>query len=95
MASFLHSIGFTIELNDVGMMDQPIDQRDHTGGVREYLAPLGKRLVGCHDRRFGFVASVDDIEEQAVIAPLRLHGLDETIIGGKMHLATRIAWGQM
>jgi hypothetical protein len=39
--------------------------------------------------------SVDDIEEQAVIAPLRLHGFDETIIGRKMHLTMQIAWGQM
>ncbi len=46
------------------MMDEPVNNRDHTGGIGEHFGPFGKRAVGGDDGGFLFISTVDDIKEQ-------------------------------
>jgi len=41
---FLESAAFPLDRQDLSPMDEPIDQGDNTGRVREDLVPFGKQL---------------------------------------------------
>ena len=45
-------------------MDQSVDNGYDAGGIREHLAPFGKRAVGGHDGRLEFVTAINDVEQQ-------------------------------
>lgn len=50
------------------MVDQKIDPRDYAGGAGEHLTPFGERPVGDDDGGLVFVATADDLEQQAGVA---------------------------
>ena len=64
LAGFLEAIGFALDGDDLGVVDQPIDQGDDTGGVGEDLVPLAERSVGGDEDGFFLVAAADDLEQQ-------------------------------
>ena len=41
----LEAVGLALDLNDLGVVYEPIDQGDDTGGVGEDLAPFGEGSV--------------------------------------------------
>ena len=47
-ARFLQTIGLAFDGDDLGVVDQAIDERDHASSVGKDLAPLGERSVGGH-----------------------------------------------
>ena len=63
-----HAIAGALDLNDDGMMEQPIEQRRGDNRITEDVAPFGKAAVGSEDHRALFVAGVDELEEQIAAA---------------------------
>jgi hypothetical protein len=63
-----HAIAGALDLNDDGMMEQPIEQRRGDNRITEDVAPFGKAAVGSEDHRALFVAGVDELEEQVAAA---------------------------
>jgi hypothetical protein len=59
-----HAIAGALDLNDDGMMEQPVEQRGRDHGITEDVAPFGKAAVGREDHGALFVAGVDELEEQ-------------------------------
>lgn len=50
-------------------MHEPIDERDHTGGIGEDLVPFGECFVCCQNERTAqLIAARDDLEEQVCVA---------------------------
>ena len=45
-------------------MNEPVDERDHTSGVREDLVPLAEGLVGRQDDGFLLVPAGDHFKEE-------------------------------
>jgi len=48
---------------DVGVVEEPIEERGHRGGVTQELAPVVDWAVRGQDRRGPFVATHDEVEE--------------------------------
>lgn len=44
---FLESVGLALDGDDLGVVDQAIDQRHDAGGVGKHLAPFRKRALDC------------------------------------------------
>jgi len=59
-----HAIAGALDLNDDGMMEQPVEQRGSDHGITEDVAPFGKAAVGGEDHGALFVTGVDELEEQ-------------------------------
>ena len=68
LAGFLEAIGFALDGDDLGVVDQPIDQGDDSGGVGKDLVPLAERSVGGDEDGFFLVATADDLEQQVGVA---------------------------
>src|SRR5205085_3344264 len=64
LLGFLESVGLAVELNDLGMVDESIDECDHAGGAGEHFVPLGEGFVGGDQDRLATIASGDDFKEQ-------------------------------
>jgi hypothetical protein len=47
------------DLDDDGVMQEPIEERRGDHGIAEHLAPLGEAPLGGQDHRAAFVAGVD------------------------------------
>src|ERR1700674_4548275 len=58
------SIGFALDGEDLGVVDQAIDQGDDAGGVWKDLAPFGEGPVGGDDRAVVLVTAADELEQQ-------------------------------
>jgi hypothetical protein len=63
-----HAIAGALDLNDDGMMEQPVEQRGGDDGITEDVTPFGKATVGSEDHGALFVAGVDELEEQVAAA---------------------------
>jgi hypothetical protein len=59
-----HAIAGALDLDDDGVMEQPVEKRSGDDGIAEDLAPFGKAAVRGEDHRVLFVAGVDELEEQ-------------------------------
>ena len=57
-----------LDLNDDGMVKQPIEQCGGDYGVAEDLAPFGEAAVGGQNHGAAFVTSIDELEEQIAAA---------------------------
>src|ERR1700742_2100742 len=68
LLGFLESVGFAVDLYDLGMVDKAIDEGDHTGGAGEDFVPLGEGFVGGDQGGFLAIASGDDFKEQVSVA---------------------------
>jgi hypothetical protein len=62
------AVAGAFDLNDDGVMEQPVEQRGSDDRIAEHLTPLGKAGVGGEDHRALFVAGVDELEEQVAAA---------------------------
>ena len=54
--------------SDLGVVHQPVDHGDDTGGVGEDLAPVGEGAIGGDDGAFLLVAAADQFEHQVGVA---------------------------
>jgi len=64
----LESVGVGVDLDDLGVMDEPVDEGDDARSVGEDLVPLSEGLVGGEYDRLVGVAAADDLEEQIGVA---------------------------
>ena len=58
----------SLHIDDLGIVDQAIDQRHDAGGVGEDLAPLGERAIGGDQGAAILVAAGDQLEHQVGVA---------------------------
>src|SRR4051812_26413836 len=66
---FLQAVAVGLDLDDLGAVDEAVDERDDAGGVREDLGPLRECLVRAEDDGLvGVVAPRDDLEEEIGVA---------------------------
>jgi hypothetical protein len=63
-AGLLEAIGFALDGEDLGVVDQAIDQRDDAGGVWKDLAQFGERPVGGDERAVVLVTTADELVGQ-------------------------------
>ncbi len=68
LLGLLEAIGRAVDVDDLGVVDEAIDERDDTGGVGKDLAPFGEGAVGGDEGGFVLVAPGDDLEEQIGMA---------------------------
>lgn len=64
LARFLQAIGLAFEWHDLGVVDQPVDQRDDAGRVAEHVLPFGEWLVRGDQRALVAVAAIGQFEQQ-------------------------------
>jgi hypothetical protein len=57
-----------IDLDDGGMVDEPVDGGDGEGGIGEHLVPFTERLVAGDDETFALVAFGDQFEQDCGLA---------------------------
>ena len=57
----LEAIGFALDGEDLGVVDQAIDQGDDAGGVWKDLAPFGEGPVGGDERAVVLVPAADEL----------------------------------
>jgi hypothetical protein len=50
-------VRLSLDANDLGVVNQSVNQGHHAGSVGEYFAPVGKRFVGREQRAFLLVAA--------------------------------------
>ena len=62
------AVARAIDLDDDGMMQQPVEQRGCDHGTAEDVAPFRKAAVRGEDHRALFVARIDQLEEQVAAA---------------------------
>jgi len=65
---FLGAVGAAFDDDDLGAVDQAIDQGDHAGGVGEDLLPLGEGAVGGDQRALVLIAARDQFEHQVGVS---------------------------
>lgn len=58
------AIARAIDLDDDGVMQQAVEQRDGDDGATEDFAPFGKASVRSEDHRPFFIARIDQLGEQ-------------------------------
>ncbi len=58
------AVGVALKSNDLGVMNQPVDEGDHAGGVGKHFGPLGKRSIGGDQRALVLVAATYQLKEQ-------------------------------
>ena len=61
-------IARALDLDDDGMVEQPVEQRGGDDGIAEDVAPFGEAAVGGEDHGALFVAGVDELEEEIAAA---------------------------
>jgi hypothetical protein len=58
------SIAFSLQNEDLGVIDEPVgDRGSHSGAVKD-IPPLSKRQIGSYHCRLQFMPVADDLEEQ-------------------------------
>ena len=62
------AVARAVDLDDNGMMQQPVEQRRCHHRATEDVAPLCKAAVRCEDHRPLFIARIDQLEEQVATA---------------------------
>ena len=64
----LEAIGFALDGEDLGVVDQAVDQGDDAGGIWKDLAPFGEGPVGGDDRAVVLLTAADEFEQQIGMA---------------------------
>ena len=62
------AIARALDLDDDGVVKEPVQEGRGHDGITEELAPFGKAAVGGEDHGAFFVAGVDELEEQIAAA---------------------------
>ena len=57
-------VACAFDLDDDGVMQQPVQKRGGDDGIAEDITPFGKASVGCEDHCALFVSCVHQLEEQ-------------------------------
>ena len=65
---FLEAVAFALDGEDLGVVDEAIDQGDDAGGVGEDLAPFCERAVGGDHGALVLVTAADELEQQIGMA---------------------------
>ena len=69
LLGLFETVAIGLDIDDLGAVDEAIDEGDHAGGVGEDLVPFGEGLVGAkQDGLSCVVAPSDDLEEEVGIA---------------------------
>jgi hypothetical protein len=69
LLGFFEAVALGVDVDDLGAVDEAVDERDDAGGVREDLAPFGEGLVGAEQNGLlRVVAAGDDLEEKVGVA---------------------------
>ena len=63
-----HAVAGAFDLDDDGVVQQPVEQRGGDDGIAEDLAPFGEAAVRGEDHSAALVAGVDELEEQVAAA---------------------------
>lgn len=50
LLGLLQAVALGIDLDDLGSVDEAVDESDHAGGVWEDLAPFGECLIGAQEQ---------------------------------------------
>jgi hypothetical protein len=58
------SIAFSLQYDDLRVVDEPVGDRCGDSGTVEDVSPLRKRQIGSDQGGFQFVPLTDDLEEQ-------------------------------
>ncbi len=70
---FLEPVALGLDLDHLGAVHEPVDERDDAPGVREDLAPVGEGLARAEQHwLLRVVATGDDLEEQVGVPDLTL-----------------------
>jgi len=59
---FAHSVAFSLDTDDIGVVHDAVDERCRAGGVGEYGVPVGEEEVGRQYEAFLLVAPADNLE---------------------------------
>ena len=62
------TVAGALDLDDDGVVKEPVQQGRGHDGITKNLAPLGKTAIGGEDHGAFFVAGVDELEEQIATA---------------------------
>jgi hypothetical protein len=65
---FAQAITRALDLEDDGVMKEPIEQRGGDDGIAEDLAPFREASVRGEDHRASLIARVDELEKQIAAA---------------------------
>jgi len=65
---FAQPVALALDADDVGVVDDAVDERGGTGGVREDGRPVLEGEIGREDEALPFVAAADDLEEEVGVA---------------------------
>ncbi len=69
LLGFLEAVAVGLDVDDLGTVNEPVDERDDAGGVGKDLAPASESLVGAEQERLlRFVATCDDLEQEIGVA---------------------------
>jgi hypothetical protein len=69
LLGFLEAVAVAVDFENLGAMDEAVDEGDGAGGMREDLGPVVEGLVGAEqDGLGGVVATGDDLEEEVGVA---------------------------
>ena len=61
---FAQPVAGTLDVDDDGVVEQPVQQGGRDHGIAEDLPPFGKAAIGGQNHGAAFVAGVDQLEEQ-------------------------------
>jgi hypothetical protein len=66
--SFAEPVALALNGDDVGVVDDAIDESGGAGGVGEHRGPVLERQVGREDEALSFVPAADNLKEQVGVA---------------------------
>jgi hypothetical protein len=91
LLGLLEAVTFGVDVDDLGAVDEAVDEGDDAGGVREDLAPRRERLVGAEqDGALGVVTAGDDLEEEVRVAAVVREVADLVQLCGAPHNWTHV-----
>ena len=64
----LEAVGVALDGDDLGVVEQAVDEGNDAGGTGEDLAPFGEGAVGGNQGGLLFVAAADEFEQQVGVA---------------------------
>jgi hypothetical protein len=62
--AFADTITVAFDDGDIGVMEQPVKQRDDAGSVRKDFVPFLEGTIGGQDQRLPLITPVDDLIEK-------------------------------
>ena len=66
--SLFEAVGFAIDCDDLGVMDEAIDQGSDAGRGGKDLAPFGEWAIGRHQSALVLIAARDELEQEIGMA---------------------------